>query len=261
MTRSGVTSPLVSLYLSYLAAGGAADLTVKLRRSQLERLVRDHDLTKVTEDQLVAWLGEHGGRAANSRKSLVSGLRGFFRWAHRTGRRGDDPTVGLRPVRVPAGVPRPIPEAAFARAVAGADQESATMLALGYWAGLRRAEIAAVHGDDITDGWLIVHGKGGKTRRVPISRELRPHLEGVEGWLFPSPVRPGRPVGPDYVESRVKAVTAPYTCHQLRHAAASRWYARTKDIRAVQLLLGHASVATTQVYVLTTDDQLLAAVA
>lgn len=251
----------IHAYLAFLAAGGLAALTIRLRRSQLERLARDVDLETVTEDELVAWLAHNGGTAPNTRKSTVSTLRGFFRWAKRTGRRPDDPTEHLPAVRVPAGVPRPIPDHAYQAAVEQADEETRLMLALGYWAGLRRAEIAQVHSDDITDGWLIVHGKGGKTRRVPIARELRPYLDGVTGWAFPSPARLGQHVGVDYVESRVKAVTHPYTCHQLRHAAATRWYAKTCDIRAVQLLLGHASVATTQVYVQTTDAQLLAAVA
>jgi integrase len=251
----------VAAYCTFLLATGSAVLTVRLRRAQLERLARDVDLETVTEDELVAWLAEHGGQAPNTRKSMISALRGFFAWAQRTGRRSDDPTVGLPAVRVPAGVPRPIPEDAYRRAYEAADGRTRTMLALGYWAGLRRAEIARVHADDITDGWLMVRGKGGTMRRVPIALELRGHLAGVRGWVFPSPVRSGLPVGPDYVESRVHAVLHPYTCHQLRHAAATRWYARTHDIRAVQLLLGHASVATTQVYVATTDDQLLAAVA
>jgi integrase len=248
-------------YLAFLAAGGAAALTIRLRRTQLTRLARDVDLETVTEEQLVAWLEAHGGQAPNTRKSTVTTLRGFFRWAKRTGRRPDDPTEHLPAVRVPAGVPRPIPEDAFRRAYGAAEGETRAMLALGYFGGLRRAEIARVHGDDITDGWLLVHGKGGKTRRVPIAAELRPYLAGVTGWMFPSPVRPGQPVGVDYVEDRVTRAIGPYTCHQLRHAAASRWYSRTRDIRAVQLLLGHASVATTQVYVSVDDAALLAAVA
>jgi len=249
-------------YCEFLQASGSAVLTVRLRRNQLERLARDVDLGSCAEDALVAWLARHGGTAPNTRKSMMSAVRGFFRWAHRTGRRLDDPAVGLRPVRVPAGVPRPVPLEAYLVAYATADEQTRVMLALGYWAGLRRAEIARVHSGDITDGWLLVHGKGGAVRRVPIAAQLRSLVPGTRpGWMFPSTARPGQPVGPDYVEGRLTAVLHPYTCHQLRHGAATRWYAKTHDIRAVQLLLGHASVATTQVYVATTDAQLLAAVA
>jgi integrase len=249
----------IYLYLAFLAAGGLAAGTIKLRRTQLTRLAARFDLEVVTDDELVAFLAEHGGQP-NTRKSWMTTMRGFFGWMHRTGRRVDDPTVGLPAVRVPAGVPRPIPEAEFRKAWMQADEETRAMLALGYYGGLRKSEIAAVHGDDIEGDWLIVHGKGGKTRRVPIAADLRPFLRGVDGWLFPSTVNHGEHVSGDYIEDRVKAVTAPYTCHQLRHAAATRWYRARQDIRAVQLLLGHASVATTQVYVQTTDDQLLATV-
>ena len=95
---------------------------------------------------------------------------------------------------------------------------------------------------------------------MPIAAQLRPYLD-FDGWAFPSPARPGQHVGVDYVEDRVKKAIGPYTTHQWRHAAATRWYGKTRDIRAVQLLLGHASVATTQVYVSVDDAALLAAVA
>jgi integrase/recombinase XerC len=108
---------------------------------------------------------------------------------------------------------------------------------------------------------LRVTGKGGKTRRVPIHPALEPRLGRVRGWAFPSPVRPGRAVTPDYVSNRLGVVLpAPWGPHSLRHRFATQAYRNTHDIRAVQQLLGHARPETTARYTLCDDDALMAAV-
>lgn len=107
-------------------------------------------------------------------------------------------------------------------------------------------------------GGLHVHGKGGKDRVLPLTTDLRRELERrPRGWLFP-----GRFTGhvhPSTVQKRVReaAGVAP---HAHRHRFGTRAYAGTRDLRAVQTLLGHASPETTQVYVAVTGDGLAAAV-
>ena len=158
-------------------------------------------------------------------------------------------------------MPRPAPDAVIGLALEFADDETRLMLMLGALAGLRRAEIAGVHSDHVTAEGLRVFGKGRKWRLVPLVPELRWELERVDGWAFPSTARPGRPVTADYVADRIeKVLPRPWTCHTLRHRWATRAYQATHDIRAVQEILGHASVATTQRYTAVAADQLRATV-
>nr|WP_231974795.1 tyrosine-type recombinase/integrase [Mycobacterium sp. E1747] len=121
-------------------------------------------------------------------------------------------------------------------------------------AGLRRAEVAQVHTNDLIDHpegpQLIVHGKGGKQRVVPITTSLaveiahaRPH----GGFVFPGQI--DGHVSPGHVGKLVsKAMPPGWSMHKLRHRFATRGYAGTGNLRAVQEALGHASVATTQRY-------------
>lgn len=256
------TAMWVAMWLSSLGAAGITAGTIKLRSSHLKRLAKCLDLSTLTEDCLVTWLEENAAHLSpNSRKSMISSFRQFFAWAHRTGRRADNPTAGLKPVKVPPGVPKPVPEHILAAALAQAEEQTRFMLLLGAFAGLRRAEIARVHSDDITDLGLVVYGKGRKMRLVPVHPELAPLLAAIDGWAFPSPVREGMHVSADYVESRItKVLPKPHTTHSLRHRFATRAYAASKDIRVVQQLLGHSSVATTQVYVQVDHDAMHAAV-
>lgn len=120
--------------------------------------------------------------------------------------------------------------------------------------GLRRAEVAAVHTDDLitdADGYvLIVHGKGGKQRSVPITDSLAAEiLAASPGWLFPVKRNPSTHVSAEYVGTLVSdCMPQGWSMHKLRHRYATRGYAATGNLRAVQEALGHASVATTQRY-------------
>jgi site-specific recombinase XerC len=251
---------LVDQWCDWYRAGDASPGTIKVRRGYLTRLAAVTPLEDITEADLIAWL-QSAGFAPNSRKSALASVRSFYRWAVDRGLLEHDPTAGLRPVKVPDGVPKPIAQRDLDRAVAAADGPTTLMLMLGSLAGLRRSEIAAVHSDHVTDLGLMVTGKGGKTRRVPIHPRLHPLLDHLEGFAFPSPRRPGQPVTGDFIEDRLmRVLPPPWTAHSLRHYFATHAYAGTRDIRAVQQLLGHSSVATTQRYVALDQEALLAAV-
>jgi integrase len=274
-------------YLLSLAAAGQRDATLKLRRSHLTTMARGlgHPPEAVTGELLVGWFGQQKHWTPETRKGYRSAARGFFSWAYRTGRVptwiGDE----LPKVRQPQGVPRPVPDEAFRGALAVADARTALMLRLAAEAGLRRAEVARVHTRDVVetvDGWsLLVHGKGGKQRVVPLSAELAglirrgaighsPELgafgRGAEGWLFPEggygTVRGRGHVSPEWVGTVVSRVLPEgYTMHKLRTRFATRAYRGSRNLRAVQQLLGHQSIATTERYVATDDDEIRAAAA
>jgi len=135
--------------------------------------------------------------------------------------------------------------------------------------GLRRAEVAQVHSRDVVEdlvGWsLLVHGKGGRERLVPMPDGLASAVrtytsEQGGGWLFPgadeghlSPRWVGRLVG--------RAMPEGWTMHKLRHRAAVRVHeASGRDLTVTQDFLGHASPVTTRVYLPRDDGRLRAAV-
>lgn len=255
------TISIIHDWLAWYEASGASRGTISVRRSHLTRLAAQVDPVAATTDDLVAFLSSHKHLRPESRKSMIESLRMFYRWALARGLRDDDPTAGLRRVHVPPGVPRPIPEEGLRQALADADEEQTLMLLLGAYAGLRRSEIAAVNSADLDGLTLTVRGKGGRERRVPIHPMLAGRLARINGWAFPSPVRPGRHVHPDYVANRLEQVLPePYTCHSLRHRFATSVYDATRDLRAVQELLGHSRPETTARYTLITEDRLAAAV-
>lgn len=237
---------------------GASPSTVRLRVGHLKRLrTLAPSPSAITESHLEAFIGSH--HAASYRNSLRATMRLFFRWARRTGVVDVDPAVDLPPVRVAPGSPRPAPDAAFLTAMARSDQTTRFMLAFERYAGLRRAEVCHLHSDDIGP-MLRVRGKGGKVRHVPLHPVLLEPLRGMpRGFLFPGKV--DGHLSPDAVGRRVsRALPDHWTGHTLRHRFATEAYGADCDIRAVQELLGHASVATTMIYTLMPSAALTRAV-
>lgn len=257
---SQVDLGVIDSWCAWYRAGDASPGTIRLRRHHLMRLARVANLLDICEDDLVSWMDSQTTKPA-SRKSVMASVRSFYSWAVRTGVSATDPTVGLRKITTPDGLPKPISELALERALTEAGDEARLMLILGAYAGLRRAEIAAVHSDDITGMGLVVKGKGRKVRRIPIHPLLAESLIGVRGWAFPSPVVRGGHVQPDYVGDRLdRVLPEPWTPHSLRHRFATQTYRACKDIRIVQQLLGHATIQTTVRYVMVDEDALTAAV-
>jgi integrase/recombinase XerC len=180
---------LVEGYLAHLRAGGASPGTLKVRASYLRRL--DDSLPRglllATRAELTAFLATSGW-AQETRHSVRSAMRGFYQWAEDEELLGKDPSRRLPSVRVPAGVPHPVPELVLAEALESVGPETRLMLLLGAYAGLRLAEIAQVHSDHIEATGLRVLGKGRKTRMVPLHPRLVEAMDGLEGFAFPAPV-------------------------------------------------------------------------
>lgn len=247
-------------FVQHLRAAGAADSTVRLRRMHLERALTWLGMPpwSATTPDLEAYLAAHEW-AAETRKSVRSSLRAFYGWAEEAGHVEVDPSRRLPNVTVPQGKPKPAPDDVVERALASASERTRLMVMLAAYAGLRRAEIAGLHSDDVIGDVLRVTGKGGKTRIVPMHPHLVEALDGVRGYVFPGD--DGGHLSPDWV-GRVlsKVLGKGWTAHTLRHRFATRAYAGQRDILTVQQLLGHASVATTQRYTQVPDDALRRAV-
>jgi integrase/recombinase XerC len=170
-----------------------------------------------------------------------------------------NPAGELDPVTVPRRLPRPAQEWQVTAGCAAADPRVALMVDLAAHAGLRRSEIAGLRREDLTPWGLHIVGKGGRHRMVPVGPRLRAEVEQrPAGFLFPG--RFAGHVHPATVQKHVKAA-AGVAPHALRHRFATRAYEGSRDLFAVQQLLGHASPETTQVYVAVAGPALAAAVA
>lgn len=245
----------LAAYLAWMRAAGRPESTIYQRSYHLRRFARTvpGEPFAVTLDVLVEYLGGQETWGNATRHAARSTLRGFYQWAHATERMSADPTLRLPRIRQVPGRPRPADDDALQHGLARADERVRLMLRIAAGAGLRCSEVARVHSDDLVqdlDGWsLRVRGKGGRVRVVPLSRALALALRSLpSGYAFPGQVD-GHLSGAYVSKLMSAALPEGVTGHMLRHRFASRAYVGAgRDIRAVQELLGHASVATTQVY-------------
>lgn len=176
-------------------------------------------------------------------------LRAYFRWAQRTGRRTDNPCDNIDSPRRRRGIPRPAPAGAIRDGIGSATGDLRTWIMLGYYAGLRCAEIADLHGEDVTAAALFVRdGKGGRQAMLPLHPALRTALARypTSGELWPDNYkRISRLVSEHFARIGHAGVTA----HRLRHSFGTDVYrASGRDLRMTQELLRHASPATTAIY-------------
>jgi site-specific recombinase XerD len=232
---------------------------VRTWRSYLDRLDADLDVTQITTAQLLNWMADHDW-SASTRASARSALKSFFGWMVDAGLREDNPSIQVKPVRVP---PRPAKRAsdeAVRDHLSRLSGQDRLILLLAGFGGLRRSEISNLHSADVDDGFMLVKGKGGKYRRVPIHPALEADLaDAVEqgGWVIKG--AKGGKATPDAVSKRLRRATG-LGAHSLRHRFATSVYRSSHDLRAVQELLGHSSVATTQRYVGVNEDDLTRAI-
>ena len=216
----------------WLAAADRSPRTRELRRYQLGRLARafPEGPGVVTFLGLVDWLASRNWDS-ETRRSTRSCLCAFFEWASLNGVVPANPAADLPRVQRGQPQPRPVAESAWRAARDAADSRVGLMIDLGAKLGLRRAEIAAVHRNDVVadgKGWaLIVHGKGRRERTLPLTDVLATRLLRASGWVFPS-TRPDSHLTPDRVGRLMGlAANGEWSPHQLRHRFASTVYNAT----------------------------------
>lgn len=206
-------------------------------------------------------------------------LRAFATWGVDKRYWTAEAVAGIDYRTKPSLLPRPIPSLERDRIMGlRLDVEEAALRALLYYAGLRDAEIIGIRlsalmapyalpTGEIIPGSVRVLGKGARERVVPlhpdawrdILAQARTRGDKAEAYLFARP--DGRPWAPSMIQRRVgwwtrDAATSHYTPHQFRHTFATNYLeANNDDLRGVQKLLGHSSVATTQIYTQVTDKR------
>ena len=207
----------------------------------------------------------------------LSAWRSFYRWLARHHEYPANPVQGVRAPKSPRRLPKALsveqaqqllePPEGMGEGAPPEDLRDRAMFELLYSSGLRLAELVALDCDDgrldLRQAEVTVTGKGAKTRTVPVGARAR---EALRDWLKARALlaRPGeralfvgargRRIAPGTVQSRLRAwsrrrgLGAAVHPHMLRHSFASHVLQSSQDLRAVQEMLGHASIATTQVY-------------
>lgn len=269
VSRESSWEPAIDGWVATLIAAGRPGTTVGLRRYHLRRLATEQPRgpAGIRGEDLVEWAAGHEW-ARETRRSYRSSLRSFFRWTVHVGIRTDDPSQSLGIVRPTDPNPHPAPRRAIEQALNRAGPRERLAIRLAAEAGLRRGEVVLIHLDDAVEdllGWsLIVHGKGGKERTVPLGDGLavavRDACTAGGGYAFPGQID-GHLSAHALGTTVSRLLPEGVTMHSLRHTFATTCYRATGDLLAVQQLLGHSSVATTQRYVLLDPGRLRAVAA
>jgi len=243
-------------------------------------------LGRLTQADLRAWLADlaAAGLAPASRTRALAAVRGFFRFLARTGGPENPAAAALGAPRRRAPVPRAlseadaatVTEAISADAVAWVAARDAAIAALLYGAGLRIAEALSLRRSDAplpgSEAGLRVVGKGGKERVVPVLPAVRERIAAYLA-LCPHALERGAPLfvgvrGGPLNQRQVRAAMIALrrslglpehaTPHALRHSFATHLLEGGADLRAIQELLGHASLSTTQRYTAVDTARMLA---
>lgn len=251
---------------SHTVAGYRRDLAKLLRFMQEQQLDAFEALDANRMRSFVA--AEHrGGLAPKSLQRLLSSCRSLFRQLNREGQLASDPLLGVRGPKVRRKLPQVL-DVDEATALVETDSggplavRDRAMLELFYSSGLRLSELVGLRWLDLglDDGEVRVLGKGSKTRIVPVGRHAIVALRALgaeEGMQADSPVfrgRGGAPINPRTIQLRMNKLALQQGIpkhihpHLLRHTFASHMLESSGDLRAVQELLGHADIATTQIY-------------
>jgi integrase/recombinase XerC len=222
------------------------------------------------------------GLSRSSTTRAFSVVRGFFRFLDRRGLAQNAAVAAIRTPRLPKTLPKPLAEDEAAGVLAAAEdarqpwvgKRDVAILSLFYGCGLRLSEALALRRRKapLAEGTLVVTGKGRKQRHVPVLSAVAeavaayvtacPHRLAPDGPLFVG-VR-GGPLHPRMVQAKMHALRSALNLpehaspHSLRHSFATHLLAAGADLRAIQELLGHASLSTTQRYTAVDPTHLLA---
>lgn len=285
MIAPALTHALASWLDHCRALGGAAENTVKAYQSDvlgfLAFMTQHHGaaqglgpLSKITVSDMRAWMASERTRGVGARSLArqLSAVKTFYRWLSE--REGFEPTAVLstRSPKFTKKLPRPLAEDAATAMINTVEMQAtdpwvaardSAVVTLLYGCGLRISEALSLTGADVPLPQVMrITGKGGKERIVPVIDAAR---EAVASYLrlCPHPMEPnaplfrgarGGPLNPRAIQkvmerSRMQlGLPATATPHAMRHSFATHLLTAGGDLRAIQELLGHASLSTTQAY-------------
>jgi len=229
------------------------------------------DFAMLTPDHMRGFVAKihRNGLASSSLQRLLSACRSLFAWLLAEGRIEHDPAAGVRGPRTRRKLPQVLDTDEAARLVATPTDEDAlgvrdrAMLELFYSSGLRLSELTGLRWRDLDldEGMVRVLGKGSRTRIVPVGRHAVAALRALADSAVDTSAsaavfisRRGGALGARAIQKRMKqlaqrrGILRNVHPHLLRHSFASHLLESSGDLRAVQELLGHADIGTTQIY-------------
>jgi integrase/recombinase XerD len=260
---------------------GLAELTLRAYRQDLRQFSRwlaEHDSSLAAADRasIQQYLANRfdGGASASSNARLLSTLKQYYRQLARSGERGDNPTSLISAPKIRRNLPQSLAESEVEKLLDAPDLDSAyglrdrCMLELMYGSGLRVSELVGLRLNQVNTNLGLVRlvGKGNKERVVPVGEEAqywlgrylkqaRSELQArgeIDDALFLS--SRGRAITRQAFWQNIKkhlrtaGVKTVFSPHSLRHAFATHLLNHGADLRSVQMLLGHSSLSTTQIY-------------
>jgi integrase/recombinase XerC len=266
-------------FLDYLQQErGLSPRTVKAYRRDLDQLLKELSLRGITSAgvvteyelrSLVARLHRQG-QGARSLQRLLAAIRSFYRWLMKEGLVHSNPAIAVRAPKQARRLPATLDADTVTRLLEfPADtvlaKRDKAMMELFYSSGLRLSELAGLTWNQVdqASGMLTVTGKGNKTRMVPFGRIAAAALAEwrkarLDLTSFDEPTifvnRSGNPLSVRSIQARIRywakkqGLAQNVYPHLLRHSFASHMLESSGDLRAVQELLGHSDIATTQVY-------------
>jgi integrase/recombinase XerD len=286
-----VTAPLDG-YLRHLAVErGLSKNTLSAYRADLAKY-RDYlnqsgltelEITRAQLGEFLMWLNGQNLKAASSARILAA-VRGYQKYLLLENLRTDDPSQQVKSPKLPKRLPKALTQAQVMSLLSASgpepDDETAdplrlrnrAILELMYSSGCRVSEVAQLDLDEMVQGgWVRIRGKGSKERLVPVGSFAQ---RAIDAYLVRSrPLLAAKAGGPalflnqrgsrlsrqsiwEIIQGAGKACGLSVSPHSLRHSFATHLIEGGADVRVVQELLGHASVATTQIYTLVTIDTL-----
>lgn len=217
--------------------------------------------TEITPEHIMDYTTREG-ISRSSRATYHATIRAYHAWLVKTGRRADDPTMMTPVPKRPKGVPRPIGDVKLAAVMNRITRKRTRMMVmLAAYCGLRVHEIAKVHGSDLDmeEGVLFINGKGDKTAAIPVHESVLALALDFprDDWWFRSYQDPSKPVTPGAVTTAIHRAMVRAGVkgqpHQLRHWYGTSLVRNGVDLRTVQELMRHESLATTQIYTMVSD--------
>lgn len=250
-------------YELHLRARGVSPRTLESRLAFADRFLAQHpDPAAITPLDVVAYLGSPA-YSAWTRATYFGHLRSLFGWMLAAGMIAADPTADLRRPATPGGRPRPLSVYDARRAQTAASGDTYALLILGMYEGLRAHEAAKIHSDDVSAEGLYVKGKGGRESVLPTHPEVLRLAADRSGYWFPGVGGVGH-IESDTVSLRVSKLFASLgisgSFHRCRHYYGTSLLRAGVNLRVVQELMRHASLATTAAYLGVDEDEKQAAI-
>lgn len=260
-----VAGDVLGAYVRWMRSWGASDATVRGRSGVAENRLREWGLSGFTTENVETWLGRKD-IVDWSRSTYYAHLSDFCAWLCASGHLAADPMARAKRPKRPTSLPRPLSDVEERLVFAQATDRQRAWLLLGRFEGLRAHEIAKIRGEDVTERTVFVKGKGGKRASIPTHPDVWELAQQYpeHGYWFPSVKVPGEPIKgatvSNYTGQFFRRLGIEGSIHRTRHSFGTGLLRAGENLRTVQRLMRHSSLATTEVYLQVVDDELSAAV-